>query len=130
MEQAHRARARNREKARANATPGTKTVHPRVRIAKDKAVGLAKGLAAVRAKAEERDRDAVGNLKLAAVVGRLHNAAAPKGWPTCHPLISLFLWNKDRKQPNGRPRPAALRLQDNSARCLWSFGSDFQWLVV
>ena len=69
MEQAPRARARIQEKARANATPETETVHPRVRIAKDKAVELAKGLAAVRAKAEERDRDAVGNLKLAAVVG-------------------------------------------------------------
>ena len=69
MERAPRARVRNREKARANATPGTETVHPRVRIAKDKAVELAKGLAAVRAKAEEQDRVAVGNLKLTAVVG-------------------------------------------------------------
>ena len=49
--------------------PGTETGHPRVRIAKDKAVELAKGPAAVRARAEERDRDAVGNLKLAAAVG-------------------------------------------------------------
>ena len=49
--------------------PGTETGHPRVRIAEDKAVELAKGPAAVRARAEERDRDAIGNLKLAAVVG-------------------------------------------------------------
>ena len=42
---------------------------PRVRMAEGKAVGLTKGPAAVRARAEERDRDAVGNLKLAAVVG-------------------------------------------------------------
>jgi len=91
MERAPGARDRNREKAPANATPGTETVHPRVRIAKDKAVELAKGLAAVRAKAEERDRDAVGNLKTGRSSGRLHNAAATKGWPTCHPLIYLFL---------------------------------------
>lgn len=49
--------------------PGTKTGHPRVRIAEDKAVELAKGPAAVRARAKERDRDAVGNLKLAAAAG-------------------------------------------------------------
>jgi hypothetical protein len=85
MEQAPRARARNREKARANATPGTKTVHPRVRIAKDKAVGLAKGLAAVRAKAEERDRDAVGNLKLAAVVGGYIMLQPQRGGPLATP---------------------------------------------
>ena len=85
MEQAPRARARNREKARANATPGTKTVHPRVRIAKDKAVGLAKGLAAVRAKAEERDRDAVGNLKLAAVVGGYIILQPQRGGPLATP---------------------------------------------
>jgi len=69
MERAPRVRARNQKKARVNVTPGTETVHPRVRIAEDKAVELAKGLAAVRAKAEERDRGAVGNLKLTAVVG-------------------------------------------------------------
>jgi len=69
MERAPRARARDQEKIRANATPGTETGHPRVRIAEGKVVGLAKGLAAVRARAEERDRDALGNLKLAAVVG-------------------------------------------------------------
>lgn len=85
MEQAPRARARNREKARANATPGTKTVHPRVRIAKDKAVGLAKGLAAVRAKAEERDRDAVGNLKLVAVVGGYIILQPQRGGPLATP---------------------------------------------
>jgi len=69
MERVPRARAQNREKARANATPGTETAHPRVRIAKDRAGTLAKELVAVRARAEEPDRDAVGNLKLAAVVG-------------------------------------------------------------
>ena len=37
--------------------------------AEDGAGELTKGLAAVRAKAEEQDRDAVGDLKLAAVVG-------------------------------------------------------------
>ncbi len=69
MERAPRARARNQEKARANATPGTETVHPRIRMTKGKTVELAKGMAAVRVKAEERDRDAVGNLKLTAAVG-------------------------------------------------------------
>ena len=69
MERAPRDRARNQEKARANAAPETETVHPRVRIAEGKAGEPAKGPAAVRAKAEEQDRDAVENLKLAAVVG-------------------------------------------------------------
>jgi len=67
MERAPRARARDQEKIRANATPGTETGHPRIRMAEGKAVELAKGPAAVRA--EERDREAVGNLKLAAAVG-------------------------------------------------------------
>lgn len=69
MEQAPRARARGQEKARVNATPGTETVLPRARMAEGKAEELAKGLAAVRARAGEQDRDAVGNLKLSAVVG-------------------------------------------------------------
>jgi len=85
MERAPRARDRNQEKARANATPGTKTVHPRVRIAKDKAVGPAKGRAAVRAKAEERDRDAVGNLKLAAAVGGYIMLQPQRGGPLATP---------------------------------------------
>jgi hypothetical protein len=69
MERAPRARVRDQEKARANATPGTETAHPRIRIAEDEAVELAKGPDAVRVKAEKRDRDGVGNRKLAAAVG-------------------------------------------------------------
>ena len=69
MERAPRARARNQEKARANATPGTETVHPRVKIAKGKARELAKGPAAVRVEDRERDKAVGANLKWAAVSG-------------------------------------------------------------
>ena len=69
MERVPRARAQNREKARANATPNTETVHPRVKVAKGKARELAKGPAAVSAKDKERDKAVGGNLRWAAVSG-------------------------------------------------------------
>ena len=69
MERAPRARAPNQEKARANAIPGTETVDPRARVAADKAGEQAKGPVAVRARAEEQDRDAVGNPEPAAAAG-------------------------------------------------------------
>ena len=85
MEQAPRARVRNQEKARVNATPGTETVLPRSRIAENKAEEPAKGLVAVRAKAKEQDRDAVGNLKLPAVVGGYIMLRLPRGGPLAAP---------------------------------------------
>ena len=60
MERVPRARAQNREKARANATPETKIVDPRVKVAADKAGEPAKGPAAVRVKDKVRDK-AVGD---------------------------------------------------------------------
>jgi hypothetical protein len=65
-------------------------VHPRVRIAKDKAVELAKGLAAVRTKAEERDRDAIGNLKLTAVVGGYIMLQPQRGGSLATPWFLFF----------------------------------------
>ena len=62
MERVPGARAQNKEKARANATPEAKTVDPRVKVAKEKAREPAKGPAAVRVKDRERDKAVGGSL--------------------------------------------------------------------
>ena len=81
MERVPRARAQNREKARANATPKTETLHPRVKVAKGKARELAKGPAAVRVE----DKAVGGNLKWAAVSGGYKMLQSLRGGPLATP---------------------------------------------
>ena len=69
MERAHWTRARNQEKARANAAQEIETVDPRARVAADRAGEQAKAPVAVRDTVEERDRDAVANPESAAAMG-------------------------------------------------------------
>ena len=85
MERVPRARAQNREKARANATPKTETLHPRVKVAKGKARELAKGPAAVRVEDKERDKAVGGNLKWAAVSGGYKMLQSLRGGPLATP---------------------------------------------
>ena len=85
MERVPRARAQNREKARANAIPKTETVHPRIKIAEDKAGELAKGPAAFRVEDRERDKAVGGNLKWAAVSGGYKMLQPLRGGPLATP---------------------------------------------
>jgi hypothetical protein len=71
-------------------------------MAEGKAGELAKGLVAVRARAEVRDRDAIGNLKLAAAVGGYIMLQPPKGGSLATPLFIFVCGTKTSNKPGVR----------------------------
>jgi hypothetical protein len=87
-------------------------VLPRGRMAEGKAGEPAKGPVAVRARAAEPDREAVGNLKSTAAVGG-YIMLRPQGVAHLPPLDLYYLVEPETsKNPGLRPKPAIWRLHD------------------
>jgi hypothetical protein len=103
MERAPRARAQNREKARANATPKTKPVDPRAKVAADRAGEQEREPVAVRDKAGERDRDAEGNPKSPAAAGGYIMLQSQRGGLLATPYFIMFHGRISSRDDAGAP---------------------------